>query len=323
MTETEIKKPTIVFMGTPDIASIVLESLHLENYPILGVVTQPDYKLKNKDEDEYISPVKKLALEKNIPIYQPQKLDDDFKKWLKNLSPDLIIVTAFGKIIPRDILEIPKFKSLNVHASLLPKLRGASPIQNALANGMHETGVTIMLMDEGIDTGDILSQKSIIIDPQDDYITLTGKLAVAASSLILKTIPSWIDGSLTPTKQDSNGATMCQLIEKSDGKINWNEDAQDIYNKFRAFRVWPGIFTFWENKNNLQKLSLNQIIVEKDKLGEKHHLGEVFKYSENEVGVQTNSGVIILEKIQLAGKNETPVNDFLNGYPDFIGSILK
>lgn len=316
------KKPTIVFMGTPDIASIILESLHLHKYPILAVVTQPDYRLKNKDDD-FISPVKKIALEKNIPIYQPQKLDDDFKEWLKNLSPDLIIVAAFGKIIPHNILEIPKFKSLNVHASLLPKLRGASPIQNALTNGMNETGITIMLMDAGVDTGDILSQKIIAIDSLDDYITLTGKLAIAASELLLKTIPVWIDGTLKSVKQDATQATMCQLIEKSDGKINWNEDAQDIYNKFRAFRVWPGIFTFWENKDSLQKLSFNEITVEKDKLGEKHHLGEVFKYSEEKIAVQTNNGVIVINKIQLAGKKESLIEDFLNGYPNFIGSILK
>lgn len=318
----ETKKPTIVFMGTPEIAEIVLENLHLKDYPILAVVTQPDYKPKNK-EDNFISPVKKLALEKNIPISQPEKLDDNFKKWLKDLEPDLIIVTAFGKIIPKDILNIPKYKSLNVHASLLPKLRGASPIQNALANGMKETGITIMLMDEGIDTGDILSQKSLAIEPDDDYVTLTGKLAVVASHLLIDTIPKWIDKTITPQKQDDSQATMCQLIEKNDGKINWAEDAEDIYNKFRAFRVWPGIFTFWENKGNLQKISLNEVSVEKNNPPERHHLGEVFEYSDSKIAVQTNSGLIILNKIQLAGKNETSVYDFLNGYPHFIGSILK
>lgn len=319
----EEKKPTIVFMGTPEIAEIVLESLHLKNYPILGVATQPDYKPKNKCEADFISPVKKFALEKNIPVIQPEKLNDEFREWLKKLSPDLIIVTAFGKIIPKDILNIPKYKSLNVHASLLPKLRGASPIQNSLANGTSETGITIMLMDEGIDTGDILSQKKIAIDPQDDYVTLTSKLAILAANLLIQTIPAWADKTLTPTKQDNSQATMCQLIEKSDGKINWDENAQDIYNKFRAFRVWPGIFSFWENKGNIQKISLNQITYKKDKLGERHHLGEVFRYSEKEIAVQANDGVVILDKIQLAGKNETAISDFLNGYPDFIGSILK
>ncbi|MFA6183690.1 MAG: methionyl-tRNA formyltransferase [Parcubacteria group bacterium] len=316
------KKPTIVFMGTPDIASIVLESLCLENYPILAVVTQPDYISKNKKE-ALVSPVKRMALEKNIPIIQPDKLDNEFKEWLEKIKPDLLIVVAFGKIIPKKILDIPKFKSLNIHASMLPKLRGASPIQNALANGMAETGITVMLMDEGIDTGDILSQKSVAIDPQDNYLTLTGKLAVTASSLLLKTIPSWIEGTSSPQKQDHSQATMCQLIEKSDGQISWSENADEIYNKFRAFHVWPGIFTFWENKENLQKLSLNEISVQKNKLGEKHHLGEVFQYTPSQIGVQTNSGVIILDKIQLAGKNETLIDDFLNGYPNFIGSILK
>lgn len=318
----ETKKPTIVFMGTPEIAEIVLENLCLKDYPILAVVTQPDYQPKGK-QDDFISPVKKLALEKNIQIFQPQKLDADFKNWLKNLNPDLIIVTAFGKIIPKEILEIPKYKSLNIHASLLPKLRGASPIQNALANGMTETGITIMLMDEGIDTGDILSQKNIAIEPQDDYITLTGKLSVIASHLLIDTIPKWIDKSIKPQKQDNAQATMCQLIEKSDGKISWTEDAKDIYNKFRAFRVWPGIFTSWENKGNLQKLSLNEISIEKNSSEKKYHLGEVFKYTDSKIGVQTNDGVIILDKVQLAGKNETSINDFLNGYPNLIGSILK
>lgn len=319
----EEKKPSIVFMGTPEIAEIVLESLCLKNYPILAVVTQPDYKPKNKCEDDFISPVKKLALEKNIPVSQPQKLDDDFKKWLKALSPDLIIVAAFGKIIPEDILNIPKFKSINVHPSLLPKLRGTSPIQNALINGLTETGVTIMLMDKGIDTGDILSQKSIAIDPDDDYITLTGKLSVLASNLLVKTIPNWITKTIKPIKQDDSQATMCQLIEKSDGKITWDESAQDIYNKFRAFKVWPGIFTYWENKGSLQKISLNEIAIEKNAILEKHHLGEVFKYNDSKIGVQTNDGIIILNKIQLAGKNETTIDDFLNGYPHFVGSILK
>lgn len=318
----ETKKPSIVFMGTPEIAEIVLENLYLNEYSILAAVTQPDYQPKNNG-DKFISPVKKLALEKNIPISQPEKLDDDFKKWLKDLKPDLVIVTAFGKIIPKEILEIPKYKSLNVHASLLPKLRGASPIQNALVNEMKETGITIMLMDEGIDTGDILSQKSIAIESNDDYITLTGKLAVTASHLLIETIPKWVNKDITAQKQDDSQSTMCQLIEKSDGKINWTEDARDIYNKFRAFRVWPGIFTFWENKGNLQKISLNEISVEKNNPAERYHLGEVFKYLDSKIAIQTNDGLIILDKIQLAGKNETSISDFLNGYPHFIGSILK
>lgn len=318
----DTKKPNLVFMGTPDFSSVILESLILEGYPILAVVTQPDYDSKDK-KDNFISPVKKIALEKNIPISQPEKLDDNFKSWLEDLNPDLIIVAAFGKILPEKILEIPQYKSINVHASMLPKLRGASPIQNALTEGLEETGVTIMLMDKGVDTGDILSQKSITIEPEDNYITLTGKLAVLGSKLLTEAIPNWINKEIKPQKQDSSLATMCQLIEKSDGKIAWSESATEIYNKFRAFRVWPRIFSFWENKGTLNKISLTEIKKGEDKLGEKHHLGEVFQYNDTEIAIQTIEGVIIINKIQLAGKNEVSVSDFTNGYPQFINSILK
>lgn len=318
----EKQKPTIVFMGTPDFASIILESLIIENYPILAVVTQPDYKSKNKKED-FISPVKKIALEKNIPISQPEKLDEDFRNWLKELKPDLIIVAAFGKILPEKILEIPKYKSINVHASVLPKLRGSSPIQNALVEGLTETGVTIMIMDKGIDTGDILDQKKILITPEDDYISLAGKLAVLGSKLLTSTIPQWIDKKITPQKQDHQQATMCQLIEKRDGKISWEETATEIFNKFRGFRVWPGIFSFWENKGNLIKISFTEIDTAKEKVGEKHHLGEIFLYQESDIAIQTSDGLVIIKKLQLAGKNETSISDFINGYPNFIGSILR
>jgi len=319
---SEKQKPTIVFMGTPDFSSVVLESLFLEGYPILAVVTQPDFPAKNNQE-AVISPVKKFALEKNIPVSQPEKLDDEFKKWLKDLKPDLIIVAAFGKILPEDVLNIPKFRSINVHPSLLPILRGASPIQNALVEGFTQTGTTIMLMDKGMDTGEILSQEQIKIEPEDDYITLTGKLAILSSKLLIETIPAWIDKKIQPQKQDNSKATLCQLIEKSDGKINWNESSQDIFNKFRAFKVWPGIFSFWENKNAMQKISFTQIALKENKPADKHKPGEIFQYSENKFGVQTLDGVIIIQKLQLAGKNETDIKDFLNGYPQFIGSILK
>lgn len=318
----EKQKPTIVFMGTPDFASVILETLILEEYPILAVVTQPDYQSKNKKED-FISPVKKLALEKNIPISQPQKLDENFKEWLADLKPDLTIVAAFGKILPEKILEIPKYKSINVHASILPKLRGASPIQNALVQGLNETGVSIMIMDKGVDTGDILAQKTIAIDPTDDYITLTSKLAVLGSRLLKEIIPQWINKEINPQKQDSSQATMCQLIEKSDGKINWSETATDIYNKSRGFKVWPGIFSFWENKGNLIKISFTEITIGKEKAGEKHHLGEIFITNDSDVAVQTVEGLIIIKKIQMAGKNEMDISDFINGYQNFIGSILK
>ena len=256
-------------------------------------------------------------------IWQPKKLDDDFIAKVENEKPDLIIVAAYGKILPEKLLNIPKYKSLNIHASLLPKFRGPSPIQNVLLSGFKKTGVTVMLMDKGIDTGNILTQKKISIKNDDDYITLTGKLGILASNLLSKTLPKWIAGKIKPKKQNDNLATMCQLIERNDGKIIWDENAVDIFNKFRAFRVWPGIFTYWENKKSRQKLSLTDISFMEKKFVEAKHIGEVFQLKDGRVGVKTGKGVVIINKLQLAGKRETDIKSFLNGYPNFIGAILK
>ena len=315
------KKLKILFMGTTDLASIVLESLINNNYNISAVITQPDYIQKNGKES-IVSPVKTLALEKNIKILQPEKIDNDFIDEIKELSPDIIIVVAYGKILPEKILNIPKFKSINIHASILPKLRGPSPIQNAILQDLQETGTTIMLMDKGVDTGDILAQKTIKIQKTDNYLTLTSKLAVLSANLLEKTLPKWIAGKIKGVKQNENEASMCQLIERSDGKINWSNDANHIFNKFRAFHIWPGIYTFWENKNIIKKISLIDIEIRDDFLSKKYHPGEVFKYK-NHIAVQTGRGIVIIKKIQLEGKKKVSINDFLNGYPNFIGTILK
>ena len=322
-TDNKQTKLNIVFMGTSDLAGIVLKSLLEDNYQISTVVTQPDH-ISNNKKTITVSPVKQTAqTNENIKILQPTKLDDDFIKEIKQLRPDLIIVVAYGKILSEKILNIPKFKSINIHASLLPKLRGPSPIQNALLQGLSETGTTIMLMDKGIDTGDILAQEKITIQKSDDYATLTSKLAVLSANLLLKTLPKWIAGKIDVKKQDNSKATMCQLIERSDGKISWNENAIDIINKFRAFRIWPGIFTFWENKKSLKKISLTDIsLMENDPL-KNNQFGEVFKNSKGEIAVQASTKAIIINKLQLAGKKEVTIQDFINGYPNFIGSILK
>ncbi len=320
----EKQKLNIVFMGTSDFASIILRSLLENNYHFSAIVTQPDNE-STKKKASIISPVKKICQEEGIEniLLQPEKLDIDFINKLKKLSPDLIIVAAYGKILPEKILEMPRFKSINVHASFLPKLRGPSPIQNALLQGLSETGTTIMLMDRGIDTGDILTQAKIKIKDDDDYLTLTSKLAILSSNLLIDTLPKWIAKKIKPRKQNLDEATMCQLIEKNDGGIIWDADAKSIYNKFRAFRVWPGIFTNWENKSSLQKILLTDISLEKNTEPIRHRLGEIFKNSKGKIAVQTGNGIIILNKIQLAGKNETNIADFINGYPQFIGSVLK
>ncbi|HOX11201.1 MAG TPA: methionyl-tRNA formyltransferase [Candidatus Moranbacteria bacterium] len=318
--EKQIKIP-IVFMGTSKLSESVLKALLEKNYVISGVFTKPDKKIGRKQEiSEPL--VKKLANENKIPVFQPEKFDEESIAELKKLKPDLIIVAAYGKIIPQAILDIPGFGCINVHASLLPKYRGPSPIQNALMNGEKETGITIMLMDKGIDTGDILSQESINIEPNDNNATLLDKLSVVGANLLIKTLPPWIERGIQPKPQENSSATICQLIERSDGHINWTDDAEDIFNRYRALTPWPGIFCYW--KSNSDTIRLKMISIEKQKISpqQKYAEGEVFEIADD-IGVQAGNGVIILKEIQSEGKNVMTVQEFKNGHPDFIGSILK
>lgn len=309
--------PKIIFLGTPHFSEVILKSLINNHFNIIGVFTKPDQKVGRQQEWQK-TPVKILAEKNNIPVFEPVKLDTNTTKQIKKLAPDMLITAAYGKIIPREILEIPKFGSLNVHPSLLPEFRGPSPIQNALLAGKKETGATIMLMDAGIDTGDILSQKKIIIDKKDDMLPeLLQKLADLSAQLLLETIPLWIAGKIKPQRQNNDKATFCQLIKKEDGQINWREDAQSIYNRFRAFYPWPGIFTIW----NGQRIKLNKIRSVQDTAGETHQIGEIFKYNDRPT-VRAGKGMIILEELQLEGRPNIKIVDFINGHKNFIGSIL-
>ena len=319
--ESKKIKLRVVFMGTSDLSETILGTLVENEYNVVGVFTKPDMKVGRKQEIEE-SLVKKMAKEKNIPVFQPLKFNSDAVEELKKLKPDLIIVAAYGKIIPKSALEIPGFGCINVHVSLLPKYRGPSPIQNALLSGEKETGVTIMFMDEGVDTGDIIVQEKTIIEPEDTTATLMQKMSVVGSQLLLKTIPLLIEGKIEKTPQDNTQATLCQLIERSDGKIFWTDSAENIYNRYRALTPWPGIFTFWKNGSEVIRLKLNSIGLQKINPIEKHQTGEVFELG-SDIGVQTENGIIILKELQLEGKKVTDAKSFINGYPNFIGSILQ
>jgi len=314
-------KLRIIFMGTSALAEVVLESLLKEKYNIIAVFTQPDKKVGRKKELK-ISPVKSLAQKHKIPIFQPKKFDENVISKIKKTKPDLIIVAAYGKILPREVLEIPGFGSLNVHASILPKFRGPSPIQNALLANEKETGVTVMLMDEGIDTGDILVREKIKISPKNNFKNLSLKLSKLGTKLLLKTVPLWIEGKIKKIKQDNSHATLCQLIEREDGRIFWNEEAKNIYNKYRAFYPWPGIFSFWKNGDSLERIKFHKISIQKKDSQIKHLPGKVFQ-SGNKIGIKVSDGVIIIEKMQLEGKKTLTAEEFANGHPDFVGSILK
>lgn len=310
------KNLRVIFMGTPQLSAEIFRSLLDAGYNIVGVFTQPDKKVGRKQTFEK-SPVKTLGEEKNIPVFTPRRLDEVTIKEMRELQPDLIILIAYGKILPQAILEMPKFGAINIHPSSLPKFRGPSPIQNALLAGEKKTGTTIMKMDAGIDTGDILAQEELKIDANDTYAELEQKLLNLSKKLLLKTLPKWVNGEIDPQQQDDSQASYCRMIDKNDGRIDWNDSAETIYNKYRAFRVWPGIFTSWNNK----RIKLNRINFISGDSGSRKN-GEIFE-NNGTICVQAGIGAIELLEIQMEGKPNTRIADFINGRPLFIGSILN
>src|SRR5271154_7506251 len=236
----------IIFMGTAELSCASLEKL-AGKFSVAAVVTQPD-KPKGREMKLQFSPVKTLAHQLNLPVLQPAKARDEiFISELHGLKPDLIVVVAYGQILPQSILDLPKFGCVNVHTSLLPKYRGASPIQSAILNGEMETGVTIMKMDAGLDTGEIISQTRTPILPEDNSQMLHDRLAQLGAELLVGTIPDYIAGKTLPKPQPAEGASYAAKIKKKDGKIDWNEPAEKILNRLRAFTPWPGAFTFLQN----------------------------------------------------------------------------
>lgn len=314
-------KLRIIFMGTSTFSESILYSLLKAQYNVVSVYTQSDKKVGRKQELKK-SAVKILAEKNKIPVYSPSKFNDEIIEQIGKEKPDIIVVAAYGKILPKKVLDLPAFGAINIHTSLLPKYRGPSPIQNAIINGDKKTGVTIMLMNEGVDTGDILIQKEIDIKNDDTTLDVSNNLAKIASKLLLESIPLLAKRELSPQPQDNNHSTLCQLIERSDGKVMWTNEAELIYNYYRAFFPWPGIYTFWENGNILKRIKLKKISLLKNNSQSQHHIGEVFQIGED-YGVQTTLGIILLHEIQLEGKEPINIKGFLNGHPDFIGSILK
>lgn len=234
----------IVFMGTPEFAVPSLAALLTSEHSVVGVVTQPD-RPKGRGQELAASPIKQLALQRKIPILQPLKMKDPaFLDALSAWKPDLIVVAAFGRILPKIILDLPSHHCINVHASLLPKYRGAGPIQWAIIRGERETGITTMLMDEGMDTGAILLQEKVPITPDDTAGTLSSKLAEVGGRLLIDTLARIQNGTVTPQPQDSSQATMAPLLKKEDGLLDWSLPARDLANRVRGLSPWPGAYTY-------------------------------------------------------------------------------
>ena len=234
----------IIFMGTADLSCASLEKLAgTPGFEIAAVVTQPD-RPKGRELKEQASPVKLLAQRLGLPVLQPARArDEKFIADLRALEPDLIVVAAYGQILPQSILDLPRHGCLNVHTSLLPRYRGAAPIQWALANGDAETGVTIMKMDAGLDTGPIVAQRRTPIEAADDAVTLHDRLAGLGAELLVQTIPDYVAGTIQPQPQPAAGASHAPKIKKEDGRIDWGRPAREIWNRLRAFTPWPGVFT--------------------------------------------------------------------------------
>src|SRR5215831_6941620 len=256
----------IIFMGTADLSCASLEKLDQDkNVSVLAVVTQPD-KPKGRDLKLTPSPVKILAQQLNLPVFQPLKArDEQFISQLRALAPDLIVVIAYGQILPETVLDLPKHGCINVHTSLLPKYRGAAPIQWAIANGDAETGATVMKMDAGLDTGPILSMRRTPILPADDSQILHDRLAQLGAELLIETIPDYVAGKIQPQSQPAEGWTYAAKIKKEDGQIDWSQPAQKIWNRLRAFTPWPGAYTFLNSEPKLHLLKIWKAdIVEKN-----------------------------------------------------------
>ncbi len=318
----------IVFMGTPDFALTSLTALHSSSaqagWQVVGVVTQPDRRA-GRGKKLVASPVKTFALENQLPVLQPLRLrkneapptedQQDPLEWLRMLAPDLIVVAAFGQILPPRLLEVPTFGCLNVHASLLPAYRGASPITAALLDGLTETGVTIMLMDAGMDTGPVLAQARLPVRLDDTTASLSERLAARGAELLAETIPGWLAAEVAPFPQSElpGISSVCRLVKKQDGQIDWSMPAARIERMIRAYAPWPAAFTTWKGQNF--KLWQGRVIAGRTTPG---HVVEV----EDHVAVGTGEGLLALQAVQPAGKRRMTAATFRNGAPDFVGSRL-
>ncbi len=300
----------IIYMGTPDFAVGPLKAIIDAGYEVTAVVTQPD-KPKGRSDRLIPSPVKEVAVEHDIPVLQPVRLrNPESIEELRAYPADIIVVAAFGQILPREVLKMPRFGCVNIHASLLPHLRGASPIQHAILMGDKESGVTIMQMDEGLDTGDILLQERIPIADDDTGGTLFDKLAVVGSGLIVKALPLIERGELTPVPQDEAMADHVGMLKKSMGQIDFTRPAAEIERQVRGMDPWPGAYTTYNGKQlKLWKTSVD-ITQDNDALPTP---GTVIRTDRSSVYVSTGDGVLRIDELQLEGKKRMSVRDFLLG----------
>ena len=307
----------VVFMGTPGFAVPTLEALTTQqDYELVCVITQPD-RPAGRGRRVIAPAVKEAALAHRLPVWQPRTLRDaEAVEKLRALSPTVIVVAAFGQILRPNVLAIPPRGCLNVHASLLPRWRGAAPIPAAILSGDEETGVTIMLLDEGMDTGPILAQAALHIHPADTTGSLTERLAALGADLLIATLPRWLAGKIQPIPQDHSRAMVCRPLRKEEGWLDWSLPAIELERRVRAYNPWPGAYTTWLD----QRLKVLRAASLGDWRGPQP-AGQVLDLPEG-VAVATGTGALLLLEVQLAGRRAMPTTDSLRGQQEFVGSRL-
>lgn len=308
----------VVFMGTPDFAVNILEGL-IENYDVIGVVSQPDKKVGRK-QILTATPVKKMALEHNIKVFQPRNIKEEYQEIL-DLKPDIIITCAYGQIIPKEILDTPEFGCINVHASLLPKLRGGAPIHKAIIYGYKKTGVTIMYMDEKMDSGDIISTAETEIKDNDNLETLHDRLSIMGKDLLLKTLPSIFDRTNQRIKQNVEEVTYAYNITREEEHIDFSKTRKEIFNQVRGLNPTPGAYCLF----NHEVLKVYDTEINSDDKVEDKSIGEITTVYKNGIGVKVSDGELIITEIKPFGKKKMLVKDYLNGIKkeELIGKILE
>lgn len=315
MTKNQAEPWRIIFMGTPAFAIPSLERI-AKKETVIAVFTQPD-RPKGRGQKKTAPPIKEIAQKLKIPCFQPESLKSETAVHeIEMLSPDLVVVVAYGLFLPKKILDIPKYKVINVHPSLLPKYRGAAPMQWALINGDKETGVTIAYIIEKMDAGDILMQKSIDIDDSDDYFSLEKKLSNIGSDLLSKTISFLKENKISPRSQNEKEATFAPKLRKEMGRINWQQPAHSILNLIRGANPWPGTFTICDREP--LKIHHAKLLTE-ERVGIP---GKIQTVSAEGISVETSKGVLLLTEVQKPNKKRMPISEFLKGNPITPGSCF-
>ena len=300
-----MKKLKVVFMGTPEFSVPVLEGL-IEKYDVIGVVTQPDKEVGRNHEIKF-SPIKEVTLKHDIKVLQPVKIRTDYEDIVK-LKPDMIVTCAYGQIIPKVLLDLPKYGCINVHASLLPKLRGGAPLHRCVINGDAKTGITIMYMDEHMDTGDIISQSEVLIDIKDTVGDIHDKLSVLGRELLLETIQKIVDGKIERIKQNDDEATYAFVIKREDELVDFNKNSLEVYNQIRGLNPFPVAYAVLDGK--VIKIYSSEI---KNNVYTTKKNGEIVRIYENGIGVSTKDSEIIITELKPEGKRKMNAKEYLNG----------